>query len=89
MAEILRHMAKADFAELAAAAGIGSGHAHYRALREFEARTLIEQTYPASRVPPRPAMWALSWLPVDDTKYSSVRRTAPLPFSHGSLQHGE
>jgi hypothetical protein len=60
-------------------AGIGSKHTFYRALRELQSRGLIEQTYPASRVPPRPAMYALSWWPVNDTDYSTATRVA----SHG------
>lgn len=58
----------------AAESGIGSRNTLYRALHEIAARGLIVQTYPASRVPPRPAMWALTWLSVDDTEYSSKTR---------------
>ena len=43
----------------------------YKALHDLEARGLIEMTYPASRVPPRPTMYALSWLPKDNTNYSN------------------
>lgn len=60
----------------AAAAGIRSDGSHYRALRELKARGLIKQTYPASRIPPRPAMFALNWLPVDDTEFSRATKTA-------------
>ena len=56
--------------------GIGSDHTLYGALRTLEKRRLIEQTYPASRVPPRPTMYALTWLPVDDTEWS---RATPIP----------
>jgi hypothetical protein len=63
-------------ADQAADAGIGSDKTLYRALRDLEQRKLIRQTYPASRIPPRPTMWALEWLPVDDTDYSTTTRTA-------------
>ena len=60
----------------AALNGIGSDHTLYRALRTMEERGLIEQTYPASRVPPRPTMYALTWISVDDTKWSRSTRIA-------------
>jgi len=56
-------------------AGIGSDKTLYRSLHELEARMLIATTHPASRVPPRPTMWKLTWLPVDDTQYTSATRT--------------
>ena len=62
-------------AKQAAEAGIGSDQTFYRSLRELETRLLIQQTYPASRVPPRPTMWALTWLPLNDTRYSQANRT--------------
>lgn len=46
----------------------------YRALRELERRFLIEMTYPASRVPPRPTMYAITWWPKDDTHYCDKTR---------------
>jgi hypothetical protein len=46
----------------------------YKALRALESRGLIETTYPASRVPPRPTMYAITWLAVDDTDYSRATR---------------
>ena len=55
-------------------AGIGSDNTLYRALRALAARGLIEQTHSASRVPPRPAMYALSWQSIDDTNYSRATR---------------
>lgn len=55
--------------------GVGSRNTLDRALHEIESRGLIEQTCPASRVPPRPTMWALAWLSVDDTEYSRRTRT--------------
>lgn len=60
----------------AAANGIKSDNTLYAALRELETRGLIEQTYPASRVPPRPTMYAITWVSVDDTEYSRSTRTA-------------
>ena len=42
----------------------------YRGLRTLEERWLIERTYHSSRTPPRPTMYALEWLPFDDTTYS-------------------
>ena len=59
----------------AAANGIGSDHTLYRALRTLGERGLIEQTYAASRVPPRPTMFALTWISVDDTSWSRSTRT--------------
>ena len=60
----------------AAANGIGSHHTLYSALRTLAERGLIEQTYPASRVPPRPTMYALTWMSVDDTSWSRSTRIA-------------
>jgi len=57
-------------AKQAAESGIGSDKTFYQSLHELETRQLIHNTYPASRVPPRPAMWAITWFPLDDTKYS-------------------
>lgn len=47
----------------------------YRALDELEAIDVIRQTRAASRVPPRPTMYALTWLAVDDTEHSRKTRT--------------
>ncbi len=58
----------------AAEKGIGSDHTLYDGLRTLEKRGLIEQTYPASRVPARPAMHALTWISVDDTEWSRSTR---------------
>ncbi len=58
----------------AAANGIGSHHTLYGALRTLAERGLIEQTYPASRVPPRPTKYALTWMSVDDTSWSRSTR---------------
>ncbi|MDZ4731688.1 MAG: hypothetical protein SH820_17295 [Xanthomonadales bacterium] len=58
-------------ASQAADAGIGSNKTLYRSLQELETRRLIQKTFPASRVPPRPTMWSLAWIPLDDTKYTS------------------
>ncbi|MBK9130604.1 MAG: hypothetical protein IPM20_03030 [Gammaproteobacteria bacterium] len=62
--------------EQAAKAGIGSRNTLYRALAELGNRQLIIMTHPASRVPARPTMWAITWLAVDDTPYS---RASPVP----------
>ena len=62
-------------AKQATNAGIGSNKTLYKSLRELELRRLVELTYPASRVPPRPTMWALTSLPLDDTQYSKSTRT--------------
>lgn len=58
----------------AKAHGIGSKNTLYRALKALVGRGLIEQTYPASRVPPRPAMYALDWQGIDDTEYSRATK---------------
>ena len=60
--------------------GIRSKNTLYRGFEDLERRGLIEQTYPASRVPPRPAMYALTWLPVDETKYTKPTRTSTNAF---------
>jgi hypothetical protein len=59
----------------ASKAGIGSDKTLYNSLRELQTRQLIADTYPASRVPPRPTMWALTWLPLNDTEYTNTTRT--------------
>jgi len=46
----------------------------YKALATLEERGLIERTYPASRVPPRPTMYALMWTSIDDTEWSRSTR---------------
>lgn len=61
----------------AAEAGICAKRTVYAALAELSDRELIMQTYPASRVPPRPTMYALTWLPLNDTLYTKATRTAP------------
>jgi hypothetical protein len=58
-------------ANQASEAGISSDRTLYRSLRELQERQLIDETYPASRVPPRPTMWALTWMPLDNTAYSN------------------
>lgn len=60
--------------------GIRSKNTLYAGLEDLERRGLIEQTYPASRVPPRPAMYALAWLPIDETKYTKPSRTSTNAF---------
>jgi len=57
-------------AKQAAENGIASDKTLYRSLRQLEERQLIEQTYPASRVPPRPTMWALNWIRLNKTAYT-------------------
>lgn len=59
----------------AADAGIASRATFYAALRELSERQLITMTHPASRVPPRPTMWAITWVSEDDTEHSSSTRT--------------
>ncbi|MDN5863970.1 MAG: PadR family transcriptional regulator [Gammaproteobacteria bacterium] len=53
--------------------GIGSDNTLYSALRTLEERGLIQRTASPSRVPPRPAMYLLTWQPVNDTEYSRQR----------------
>lgn len=67
-------------AQQASECGIASDNTFYRALRTLSDRGLIELTYPASRVPPRPAMYALAWLPLDDTEYSKATRTPSFSY---------
>jgi hypothetical protein len=62
-------------AEQAIEVGIGCRNTYYRALRDLQDRRLIVPTYPASRVPPRPTMWTLSWQPVNETNYSAATST--------------
>jgi hypothetical protein len=60
----------------AAKQGVGSDHTLYGALKALELRGLIDQTYHASRVPPRPAMYAITWESLDDTNWSRSTRVA-------------
>ena len=53
---------------------IRSNNTLYRALATLEERLIIEQTYPASRVPPRPTMYALTWVPMNETAWTSETR---------------
>ena len=46
----------------------------YKALATLEKLELIEKTYHASRVPPRPTMYALTWLTINDTEWSTETR---------------
>ena len=46
----------------------------YRALRTLETRGLIDREFQSSRVPPRPTMYSLTWVSVDDTKWSRSTR---------------
>jgi len=46
--------------------GIRNPHMIGAALAELEARGLIVRTRPGSRIPPRSAMYALAWRPIDD-----------------------
>jgi hypothetical protein len=62
--------------EQARRAGIGQRRTFYGALRALAAAGLIERTYPPSRTPPRPTMWALAWWPANDTEYTRATRTA-------------
>lgn len=64
----------------AAQQGIRSKNTHYAALRKLEARGLIAMTYPASRVPPRPAMYEITWQPCDETRYSFSTRTPSFAY---------
>jgi DNA-binding MarR family transcriptional regulator len=60
-------------ASQAAEQGIASERTLYAALRELERRGLIERTFPASRIPPRPTMYALTWRAVDRTGFTDAR----------------
>lgn len=67
-------------ARQAAQLGIKSDNTFYDALKELQSRGLILLTAPASRVPPRPAMFALAWQSIDDTQYSQSTKTPPLDY---------
>lgn len=73
-------------ASQAEAAGIGSRHTFYAGLRELEGRGLIETCYPASRVPPRPTMYAVTWMPLNDTQFS--RKTSTPTHAYRTWQPG-
>ena len=60
----------------AKAAGVRGKNTLYKGLKDLIERGLIEITHPASRVPPRPAMYALNWLAIDDTEYTKKSRIA-------------
>lgn len=65
--------------EQALVAGV-SKNTLYDALRSLSERGLIEQTFPSSKIPPRPAMYSLSWLPIDDTEYTRKTRVASFAY---------
>ena len=46
--------------------GVANAHALGAALRELEARGLIRQTRPGTRIPPRSAFYALEWRRIDE-----------------------
>jgi hypothetical protein len=50
----------------AKAFGIGDAHALGASLRELEERGLIVRTRPGSRLPPRSAMFAVTWRQIDE-----------------------
>ena len=58
----------------AAAAGIKSKTTVYLAFDELEEANLITRTRRASAVPPRPAMFGLTWLALDDTEFCKATR---------------
>lgn len=58
----------------AAKNGIRSQTTFYKVLQELEEHAILERTHEASRVPPRPTMYALTWIPVNDTEYSLAKR---------------
>ena len=58
----------------------------YRALHTLETRGLIERTYQSSRVPPRPTMFALTWIAVDDTDWSTTTRVPARTFADWKQQ---
>lgn len=60
----------------------------YRALSELVRRGIIEQTCPASRVPARAAKYALTWLAVDDTKWSDTAKAPAKIFAGWRPQTG-
>lgn len=68
-------------------AGFTNRRTLYRSFRELEQRGLIVRTYPASRVPPRPTMYALTWLPLNDTDYSQSSRVPAHQYRDWSPKH--
>lgn len=61
----------------------------YRALRKLEETGVITKTYPASRTPPRPTMYGLTWWALDDTKYTqSTRKPERIFRMNGNGQIG-
>jgi len=63
----------------AVAGGISTKASLYNALRELQRRQIIEITFPSSKIPSRPTMYALSWFPRSNTQFSS----ATVVPSHG------
>lgn len=55
--------------------GVRSADTLFRALRVLCDRRLAEMIFPGSRVPPLPARYALTWLPVNATEWTSAVRT--------------
>lgn len=52
----------------------------YKALAKLEEIDVIRETYPASRVPPRPTMYSLTWVKMDDTDWSQATRVPARTF---------
>src|SRR5690606_29953608 len=61
----------------AAEYGVGNPHTLDASFRELEARGLIQRTRPGSRLPPRAAMYAISWRPINDPKPNDPHDTRP------------
>jgi hypothetical protein len=57
----------------------------YDALKVLKARGLIELTFPGSKVPPSPAMYALNWLPLNDTEHTIKTRVASHEYRNWTL----
>ncbi len=57
----------------------------YKALARLEKIDIICITRRASRVPPRPAMFSLTWVSLDNTEYSQETRTPARLFRGNEL----
>lgn len=67
--------------------GIASSDTLNRGLTELERRGLVMRTDPGSYMPPRPARFALTWRPLDDTDYSCANKIPS--FDYRGWTHAE
>jgi hypothetical protein len=68
----------------ARAYGIGDSHGLAAALRELEDRGLVVRTRPGTRIPPRSAMYAVTWRGIDEPLSHDRHDAKPNPIPRHS-----